>query len=223
MKMCYIQEMSTKHNICFRTFQNKDSATCKEMMTKTWQYEKYFTTMKKPMYLYTFMLNVNLLDGDYAEVAVLNGDVVGFLIGQTKDVKGKTLQKVFLYLKVFIQWLLGCYGNRSIALQVYKDYKKDGIELFKDFTSKDAHIHLFFTGEKARGLGIGKQLLSRFEDYCKSQKNDTMVLVTDTDCNYGFYDHVGFERVKEKKGCYGVPLTNDNKDAITFVYAKKII
>ncbi len=192
-------------------------------------YESFFPNMKKPINVYKFMLSSYLLETDYTQVAVRfdsnkKEEVLGFVFGQTRKVNlWRKLHGFLFFLNCFVLWLCGQYGNRGDIYTLLKKIKQDERELFADFGNTDAHLHLFFTAENARGLGIGKKLYSNFENYCKEKNSSKIVLITDTDCNYGFYDHIGFDCVKTKQGCFGVPQTELEKmNSKTFVYVKSM-
>ena len=53
--------------------------------------------------------------------------------------------------------------------------------------------------ESCRGKGIGKLLFQSALDYAKEEKMDKFYLFTDTSCNFGFYEHQGMVRRKEKE------------------------
>ena len=221
--------MNMADQIFFRPYVSSDMHDCCNLMQGTWLYEQIFPNMKKPINAYKFMLSSYLLESDYTKVAVRfdndkNEEILGFIFGQTIKVNFFKCMQYFLFSFVStVLWLCGQYGNRGDIFKLLQKMKQDEYELFADFTSKDAHLHLFFTSDKARGLGIGKKLFADFENYCKEKNNSKIVLVTDTDCNYGFYDHIGFNCVKTQQGCFGVPQTELEKmQTKTFVYAKNI-
>ena len=222
--------MITAENVIYRTYNSSDKQICCNLMCNTWMYERFFPNMKKPINLYAFMLASYLLESDYTEVAVRvdennNEEVLGFLFGQTKPLGFFRKIRYFCFmLRVTVLWIFGAYGKRIAIYNLLKKMKYDEQILFADVTKKDAHLHLFFTAENARGLGIGKKLLARFENYCSEKNVEQIVLVTDTDCNYGFYEHANFYKVKEQKGCFGVPQTEEEKQSTaTFVYGKKTL
>ena len=221
--------MIISDTVFFRKYTHADRHICCTMMHDTWMYERFFPNMKNPANLYMFMLASYLRESDYTEVAVRvdahnNEEIVGFLCGQTKPLSFlRKIQNVFFLLRATCMWIFGAYGKRIDIYKLLKKMKQDEHELFADFTSKDAHIHLFFTTDNVRGLGIGKKLLSRFENYCKEKNSPRILLITDTDCNYGFYNYSGFDCVKIQQGCFGVPQTEEEKmQSKTFVYVKNM-
>ena len=210
-------------DINFRTYKKQDKMQCCAMLADTWQYDKYFPNLKKPILYSIIIFEKYLFESDYKEVIVDQDDnILGFLFGQTKK---QTLLDKLKYigfsLKVGINWLLGFYGKRSILFNIVKDMNTAEEELFKDFNSQDATLNLFFT--KTRGKGLGKILLSRFESYCKASGKNNIVLLTDTDCNYGFYDKAGFNLYNKIEGCFGVIQSEEEKKSTaTFVYIKPL-
>ncbi|MCL2383009.1 MAG: GNAT family N-acetyltransferase [Oscillospiraceae bacterium] len=60
----------------------------------------------------------------------------------------------------------------------------------------------FVVSEEARGLGIGKKLLKKLRDYFIYKDVKSMYVVTDDECNFGFYEHNGFKKIGEKELTY---------------------
>lgn len=48
---------------------------------------------------------------------------------------------------------------------------------------------------KARGMGVGKALMNEGENYLREHGFNKYYLLTDSSCDYGFYDKIGMERV----------------------------
>lgn len=51
---------------------------------------------------------------------------------------------------------------------------------------------------EAKGTGIGRRMFAEASGYLQVKGCRGMYWVTDTDCNVGFYDHMGAERVAER-------------------------
>ena len=79
---------------------------------------------------------------------------------------------------------------------------------------------LFVTAPAARGLGIGKELLARFNQFLVQNGARRPFLLTDTLCNYGFYDHLGFRRLAETEGLLGIEP--DGKPMHFFLYGYEL-
>ena len=52
---------------------------------------------------------------------------------------------------------------------------------------------------EAKGTGIGRRMFAEASDHLCGKGCRGMYWVTDTDCNFGFYDHIGAERVAERE------------------------
>lgn len=215
----------------YTAYKKKYRDVCWNMMVSTWRYDHYFPSIKNTNHLYKLVFDMYRLHSDYLDLAfVISNDAppkaepVGFLFGETKDPSGiKKIESILFYTKITLLWIFGYYGDKKTTFDVFKNYSTDIDLLRSGCKSSDAHIHSFFTSDAARGHGLGKLLLNRFTEHCQNNKNNRILLITDTDCNYGFYDHCGFERIKEKKGCLGVPQTDEvESNSRIFVYAKKI-
>jgi ribosomal protein S18 acetylase RimI-like enzyme len=61
----------------------------------------------------------------------------------------------------------------------------------------DGTIELLIVSSQLRGLGLGKTLFSRARDYLKGAGARGYHLMTDDDCDFNFYEHIGMQRVAE--------------------------
>lgn len=61
-------------------------------------------------------------------------------------------------------------------------------------------VLLLVISEAARGHGLGRRLLSQARDHFGRHGADRYWLVTDTDCDWPFYEHLGLERLAERPG-----------------------
>lgn len=61
-------------------------------------------------------------------------------------------------------------------------------------------VLLLVVGEAARGHGLGRRLLARARDHFSRHGAERYWLVTDTDCDWPFYEHLGLERLAERPG-----------------------
>ncbi len=63
----------------------------------------------------------------------------------------------------------------------------------------DGYLSFLALNSKMRGAGIGKGLMYLAQEYLKSSGATMLFLYTDTTSNYGFYDHLGFQRSGSQK------------------------
>lgn len=61
-------------------------------------------------------------------------------------------------------------------------------------------ILLLVVSAEARGHGLGKRLINRALDHFRRHGAERYWLVTDTDCDWTFYEHLGLERLADRPG-----------------------
>ena len=78
------------------------------------------------------------------------------------------------------------------------------------------HIELLIVKKEAQGLGVGKALVDGFISYAVHGNENAVYVQTDTLCNYGFYEHQGFERLDSTE----IALNGDDQITL-FLYQYK--
>lgn len=213
----------------FRPYRHSDKKNCARIIAPTWRFDMYFPETKDTDVLNSFVIEWFRLHSDYTDTAVnedtkSEGECEAFLFAEMRytGLRGllnrikKTSRFCFFYIKIFLLWLWGFYGKRGPVRKAFCEYKAVQKKLFKD-VSYDAEILCLFVDEKAQGRGLATSLLMRFFQWADRQNLKSFVLATDTDCNYKFYDRGGFTRLKEMKGCLGIPQASCGKSRI-FLY-----
>lgn len=69
-------------------------------------------------------------------------------------------------------------------------------------------------GKEAQGLGIGKALVDDFISYAIHGNENAVYVQTDILCNYGFYEHQGFEQLDSTK----IALNDDQITLFLYQY-----
>ena len=64
----------------------------------------------------------------------------------------------------------------------------------------EPRVLLLVLGEAARGHGTGRRLLDQARDHFARHGAERYWLVTDTDCDWPFYEHLGLSRLAEREG-----------------------
>lgn len=77
-------------------------------------------------------------------------------------------------------------------LGAYKEFCKDLIR------PEWAELRLLIVSKDCKGMGLGRLLLRRAADILRENGLNGLFFYTDTDCNFGFYDHLGARRVGYK-------------------------
>lgn len=197
--------------LTYRKLDKSDYYDIQNLISNAFYLSKYVSDEKilkkvKKMYLYSC-----LAEQKFNMVATYGEEIVGVIMGASKKDKFK--------LKNIVNTIALLYHSASI----WFSYKKSGYnqvnkaydELISDIKNEfDGVLTLFIVKDNVQGLGIGKELLSKLKRYYKENNTNKIYLYTDDTCNYGFYDHMGFYRLKEKK----VDVIRNNKKEKLKVY-----
>lgn len=208
--MLILREMSIQmETINYRTVEKKDYPAIGEIINQAFGLYRYVSDEKtlesfKLQYVYSC-----LSEATYNCVAEKDGEIVGVIMGNAK-----ADYKIYPHLKYLFHTV-----QNGIKMRYYGRKFKSGIDdykrlhkIYSGFSKKhngefDGVLTLFAVNENCRGLGVGTKLLSRLSEYLKSQNAKRIYLYTDTTCNYGYYEHKGFERLEEQT----LAMTKDRK------------
>ena len=204
--------------IIFRKLCSSDTAAVKHMLEEIWEIDKFTASDSKTTNrIISSILYSDLANQNYSEVAVLNGKVVGVLLARINDVrephtlwKLKTKYHSFC-LKTLRKNKTGC----TEYLKVDSSFKK----LLAQNTS-DSELIFFMVDGNLRGKGVGKTLLSNYMNEGRRQGIRDLCLVTDTQCNYEYYNRTGF--TLECEDAIRLDLPSGAIDHRTFLYTYKL-
>ncbi len=206
-------------NLQFKKYNKNYLKSCYMLMLDTWTFDNNLKNLKKRETFYKFLFQYFEKSSNYNEILIdEDGTVVGYIFATMKN--KKRYKKFFtLYVKWFLDVMLGKYGKRSVAFDFYKKLNKLHDEVMEDIEEFDSEINLFFVSSKIRGQGAGKKLLNNFFEVCKLNNIKNTSLQTDTDCNYKYYDYMGF---KLHKQVYSDIYKKGNLQHNVFCYTKDI-
>lgn len=211
--------------ILYRPIEEKDYVAVGEILNQAFGLFRYVSDSKtlesfKLKYVYGC-----LSEATYTCVAEQNGKVVGVIMG--KSDKDYHFFHHLPYALKAIQYSmkmkrLAKGENAKAGIRAYQELHK----IYHSFSEKhrgefDGVLTLFAVDENCRGYGVGKTLLSGLFEYLKKQEVKRIYLYTDTTCNYGFYEHKGFERLEE----HPLSLARDGKpfQMNVFLYGYSLI
>lgn len=204
--------------IFFRELCSSDIIAVKHMLEEIWEIDKFTAgNSKTANCIISSILYNDLITQNYSEIAVLDGNVVGVLLARIKDSKNThiiwTLKSLYysLCLKVFKKNKAGCMEY----LKVEQSFKKLLVQ-----NSFDSELIFFMVNDNLRGKGVGKSLLSHYLDKCRSNDVVNLCLVTDTQCNYEYYDRIGF--TLECEDAFRLELSSGPAEHKTFLYSYKL-
>ena len=186
--------------IILRETNEMDIAQIKAMINETWDWASLVTernTLDAALGLY---LNQILYDSTFGRVAMLDDEVAGVIFG---CLNGKPPQFRLLLENTTEHALVLLNAPeterediRIIFNGLHKTYEELISGREKDY---DGILEFFVVSEKVRGLGVGKMLWNELKDYLQKNNAGSIYVYTDTDCNYGFYDHAGFKKVSQQE------------------------
>lgn len=203
-------------NIIYREIEKCDYTTVKSLINEAFNFEDIISNkdvLNKSLNIY---LRGCLSSTTFSSVAVKNGNVIGFILGSSKN-KNNTfnLIKHNIALAFSAFSLLFKSKDDKEALNGYKKILKSYDELMHNRNDDfQGCIELFIVSKECRGLGVGKKLVNDLMNYMKDNSVSNLYLYSDSNCNYGFYDSQGFNQLDSRN----VKMQNSNKSTILGVY-----
>lgn len=185
--------------IIYRKLKKKDFAAAEEIISRAFGLSGYISDLKilnlfKHQYLYSC-----LSEATYTCAAEENGKVVGIIMGKADS--DYSIIKHIPYLIKFIYYNIRLKFSGKKCEDGIGDYKRLH-EIYAEFSKRhkgefDGVLTLFALNLESRGKGVGKKLLDGLMNYLNKKNTENIYLYTDTTCNYGFYEHMGFLRLEE--------------------------
>ncbi|WP_343083167.1 GNAT family N-acetyltransferase [Blautia producta] len=205
--------------ITYREICQADYILIKKLIDEVWNLNQFCDTEQGLEDSLNIYLQSSLLDISYGKAAILDGKVVGILLG--KDDSQKILFNRFAVLWRLVKSSVSLlfHSTRQMRQQLKNALKISKAEQEMMGAQKKiftGHIELLIVGKEARGLGIGKALVDDFISYTIHGNENALYVQTDTLCNYGFYEHQGFEQLDS------IEIAINDDDQITlFLYQYK--
>ena len=186
--------------LVFRDVRNSDLSDIKDIIDDSWDWVDLFESEGSLEATLGLYLNMVLYESSFTKVAVHNGKIVGVIMGYVEgdEPKGRLLMDDSAS---FALKLMNTTKNDRKA--AYKYLSKTRViyeEMFEEVgIDYDANLVFFVVSEDARGLNIGKLLWLELLEYFKQKEVRSVYLFSDTECNFGFYDHIGFTKKTERE------------------------
>jgi len=181
--------------ITLRDVEAEDILKLKAMINDTWKWEdlvKEEAVLGATIALY---FNQVLYGSSYGKVALQEGEVIGAIFGHVdgevptcRMLQEDGLEHTLTLLQAAEderQNVYKCLSELNATYGQLVDGKED---------SYDGTLVFLAVAEKVQGLGVGKQLWNDLASYFKEKNAKSIYVFTDTDCDFGFYDHQGFSR-----------------------------
>ena len=178
------------------------------MLEDEWKFHLYSATRWKD-YVRHFLLSV-INGSDRASVLSADGEPKGIVV--LRDMDGPKLD---------FSKSLDRIDSEVRTDQSFGQYAKDIAALhgvYEMFSSRYkspewAELALLIVSGDCKGMGLGRRMIGEAERIVTANGMKGLFFYTDTDCNFGFYDHIGAKRIAYSDiECMGEPLR-------VFVYA----
>lgn len=177
---------------------------------------KMYLTNKIALYLYAkYFWYLELSNATQVISLYLKDELAGVLVLDMKF-EEKPYKSFFksLYIKRF-DLLQKIFFRNSAG--IYEKTNKEMLDEYKKNSNPDGEIRFLVKNPDIKVKGIGTILLNELE---KRESGKEIYLFTDDQCTYQFYEHRGFEKVKEKEIIMDI---NKKKIALKcFLYSKKL-
>ncbi|MEG0295273.1 MAG: GNAT family N-acetyltransferase [Clostridium sp.] len=188
------------NNITYRKVHKNDYATIKTLINKAFKFEGYIKNPKMLDKCLTIYLRSCLASKTFSSVAVKDGNVIGIILGSSKNNKSifNSINHNLMSAFIIFSFLFESKKDRE-HLKEYLKISKSYDELIKNRKNDfQGCIDLFIVSNECQGLGVGKQLVSNLMAYMKDNSVSNLYLYTDSNCNYGFYDSQGFKQLDSR-------------------------
>lgn len=202
----------------FREYQKEDFQALENVIRKTWHYDD-LCSPKTAQKLARVFLSSCLTNYTFSCVALNAGVPVGIILVNNKAKHKCPLGLRIQQIKALIALFLSKEGRG--VFKIFENVSGIDKELLQECGTKyPAELALFAVDASCRGKGIGKQLFQSALEYINQEKLDKFYLFTDTSCNYGFYEHQGMVRRKEKEHRFDVKGQTAKMNFFIYDYVK---
>lgn len=178
-----------------RDIQKKDLKTIHNLIQREW-YQELYEHDKKLAHAYVqFDVNSCLMESSFGQVAEIDGQVVGVIMGEVKN-EEKTLSMLAEDPMEHLITLMSAPNDvREAIISQYNSEINANKTLIKTApVDYDGGIVLFIISKDARGQGVGSKLFKNMLNYFDTHQVEHFHLYTDDSCGYEFYIKKGLRQ-----------------------------
>jgi ribosomal protein S18 acetylase RimI-like enzyme len=183
--------------VTFRKYEATDLRRCAGLAEQAWPMRGERRTDPDEPSAFEPWIESSSMSATWAEVAVVSGDVVGFLFGSVDKMKpkGAGLEEVLNMLWMVRRMLSGGFDRWEAPLRTMLSFSFMEFKLEVNKPDADADIILLIVDAKYRGRNIGKALVDRFVETARNAGAHAISLFTDDKIsNWKFYEIYGFRK-----------------------------
>lgn len=194
-------------NTSFRDIEENDLPILKSLIVEAWgegwNLGSFDQTTDSFQALLETYLSMFLNSGTFGKVAVVDGNVAGAIIcsANGEEERFRQLQKdriahTLALLNAPERERADIVEHLSVSFQTIGQLLENRVEAY------GGSLEFIVVSEQAQGFGIGKMLWHEALAYFNSKNVKSIYLITDSQCNTGFYDHSGFSKAATKEAVY---------------------
>jgi len=186
-------------SVIIRDVEDRDIPAIKKIISKVWDWTDMIEDEKILDATMGMYLGQVLYSATFGRVATLSGRVVGVIFGSLEGIEPK-YRMLMEDGSAHMLTLLGASEEERRCIyecfsKLENVYEQLGSGRLDEY---DGTLDFLVLDEKAQGLGVGKSLWMALKTYFEENNVKSIYVFSDTECNFGFYDHLGFERKKEQ-------------------------
>jgi GNAT superfamily N-acetyltransferase len=185
----------------FRAYQPGDSAAVKTLINQAFHIDQYVNAAHLTDGALAVYLHSVLANSTWAQVAMLGGEVVGFLFGRVvgqHPLPGRWQHRLAASVHGAKLLVTGARNFRDLWQFVRVTHVNEELRSQSKAPTKD-EITLFAVDANTHGLGIGKTLYNNYLTQLRKHGRSDYYLYTDAMCNVGFYESRGMNRAAAKE------------------------
>ncbi len=203
----------------YRELREEDYSEVKKLINDLEKFDQIIPDDYYVDKILSLYLNKTLAECSSCQVASYNGEIVGLIFLSAENDRN-SYNPITNRIRAFLD-LFKLLISSSEYRKLLKAYKEGIFDVYDQLLNgKEDHyqgeIKLFIVSPDHQGLHIGTGLLERAFEYFREQEASRIYLFTDTDCNYGYYDHKGFLQAGTKESVLKLP--DGARDLTIFLY-----
>ncbi|MCL1993048.1 MAG: GNAT family N-acetyltransferase [Spirochaetes bacterium] len=180
--------------IVIRDVEEADWPQIKKMIDDTWGFSDLFESEGATDAALGLYFNQVLYNTSFGKAALVGGRLAGIIFGYANGELPK------------FRMMMEDPAAHIMSLLNMKEYERQNINefmtklggayegLLEEGGDYDGTLDFLVVSEEARGLKIGARLWEEVKAYFQEKKARAIYVFTDTECNFGFYEHLGFSR-----------------------------